>query len=462
MRAVVVLCLSLLFAHTAAASVVINEIAWMGTTDSSSNEWIELANDGSAGVDLSGWVLRIEGKKDIALTGSLAAHGYYLIERTDDSTVPGVSGDLITSFSTGLSNDGATLLLLNAGGQEVDRVVGSDGWKIGGEQAGNNTTKETAQRGDSVWGTAVPTPRAVNAGISSSPTVSPAPSSSHTNTSSTVSDFPVEPQIFASVGSRTRTTFAGAPTRFTGRVVGINKEPIENARMIWAFGDGATTSGGDVSHVFYYPGDYTVILDAASGHYAASDRALISVLAPSIVVLSGGTNERSFVSLENNSSAELDLSGWQILGGGKTFVLPEHTLVGAHKKVLFAGEVTGLVTPETTFVELRFPNGIPVPAPGAGASVSPQMALVSQISSYRESSPVSYVEKKEPVIQQVSGAIESIVLGEEEPQDSQKGWWYSGLFLASALVLLALRYTRSSRTDSEDDVGAEDFDIIEE
>ncbi len=153
------------FASTASAQVVINEIAWMGTAESATNEWIELLNNGSDTVNLSGWILRIEGRrnKDIALTNSISAGAYYLIERTDDNTLPNILADLITPFGAGLSNGGTTLVLFNEQGLEIDRVNGNDNWRIGGKTAGNNTTKETAQRAGALWITATATPRAVNA-----------------------------------------------------------------------------------------------------------------------------------------------------------------------------------------------------------------------------------------------------------------------------------------------------------
>ncbi len=164
-RALLIFLMLFFISRTVSAQVVINEISWMGTAESATNEWIELFNSGSEAVNLSGWVLRIEGKKnkDITLKNSISAGGYYLIERTDDNTLPNTSADIVAPFGTGLSNSGATLVLLNAQGLEIDRVNGSDNWKIGGKTAGNNITKETAQRAGTLWITDIATPRAVNA-----------------------------------------------------------------------------------------------------------------------------------------------------------------------------------------------------------------------------------------------------------------------------------------------------------
>ena len=44
--------------HRAVAlDVVINEVAWMGTSDNWRDEWIELHNPTSSSIDLTGWVL---------------------------------------------------------------------------------------------------------------------------------------------------------------------------------------------------------------------------------------------------------------------------------------------------------------------------------------------------------------------------------------------------------------------
>lgn len=470
MRALIVL-LFFLLAHTASASVLINEVAWMGTVDSSTNEWIELSNEGSS-TDLSGWVLRIEGKKDISLTGSIGAGGYYLIERTDDDTVPSIPADLVTSFGTGLSNDGAVLILLNAAGAEMDRMNGSDAWKISGEVVGNNTTKETASRTGSGWATRSVTPRAQNSGTSTNteqvtPESNTQPTSSVSVIPSLVS-FPVEPQIFADAGPSSRVVLVGAPTTFSGIVWGIKKEPIENARMVWGFGDGGLTEGKIVVHTFYYPGDYTVVLDVASGYYAASDRAYITAITPNFNIRTGGDIARSFIAIENQTSNELDLSGWQVLVSGKTFILPKNTFLGSRKTLVLPSEITGLVSPEGSTPELLFPNGFPVKSDVAKSTPSP---VTSPQKYYPPAeAQVLRVARAEPSRQQSA----SVAMAASEPneitlsKDSEKtdmSLWYAGVALLGALALLAFRATKKNNKESEDedqDLTADDFDITEE
>ena len=53
--------------------VVVNEIAWMGTTVNAANEWIELRNTTGQSVALAGWTLKAaDGTPSINLAGSIA------------------------------------------------------------------------------------------------------------------------------------------------------------------------------------------------------------------------------------------------------------------------------------------------------------------------------------------------------------------------------------------------------
>ncbi len=86
------------------APVVISEIAWAGTGPSNTaDEWIELYNRSGQPVPLSGWVLRsaTDDKPYLNLSGAIPANGYYLIERTDDTTVSDVTAGLIAPFGSG-------------------------------------------------------------------------------------------------------------------------------------------------------------------------------------------------------------------------------------------------------------------------------------------------------------------------------------------------------------------------
>lgn len=110
--------------------VLINEVAWAGTEASASDEWIELLNPGPDAVDLTGWRL-IDGQDiDILLQGELEPYAFYLLERTDDSTIIDVQADL--TYRGSLSNEGDRLSLIDPSGAVVDTANADGGaWPAG-------------------------------------------------------------------------------------------------------------------------------------------------------------------------------------------------------------------------------------------------------------------------------------------------------------------------------------------
>lgn len=148
--------------------VVINEVAWRGTSSAhAQDEWLELKNNASKAIDLTNWVLYSE--TDFgpyllfahATNKTIPANGYYLIERTDDTTISTIVGDFVAPFGNGLGNDpGETLALVqvkNNATTTMDRVpTCSNNWC-----GGSNSAYYTMERRDplvsgesaSNWGT---------------------------------------------------------------------------------------------------------------------------------------------------------------------------------------------------------------------------------------------------------------------------------------------------------------------
>lgn len=130
-------------AHAAAAgSVVINEVAWAGTLDNSTDEWIELYNTTASAIDLSGWAIEDDySSQYLIASGSIPANGYFLIEDAE-SSVSNITADGLISLS--LANSGDTLTLKDSSSVVIDTVNGSGVmW-----YAGDNTTKASMERID--------------------------------------------------------------------------------------------------------------------------------------------------------------------------------------------------------------------------------------------------------------------------------------------------------------------------
>lgn len=466
----------------AVGSARINEIAWMGTAASASNEWIELLNSGSATVDLTGWILRIEGKKDIGLSGSVQPGSFYLIERTDDNTVPDVTADLVSSFGSGLSNSGAVLILLNQSGSEIDRVDGSDNWKIGGgDTKGNNTTKETAQLSSSSWVTASPTPRAKNSGVTdevstpASPENISSPTSgdviqarNNTTQSSNTPSWPTEPQVLANAG-KDKVAVVGAAVSFSGQAYGLKKEPLADARFIWNFGDGMVGEGQNVTHTYRHPGDYVVIMDVSSGYFSGEDRLLVRA-EPSPLSISAITDGKNFfMELYNSSNSDIDISGWLLALSDKTFTVPPRTFVAGGKNLAFDNEVTGLPVAAGSQPELRYPNGTLAyrfgdaeSSPAIPAGKIAKITVVSDKASGIPPSPVLAGPDNDAPDLNTAQAAAAPAAAAERTAGFNYLWLLGVAGISAAALGGAVWMRRLSRPTDEADKLAEEFEIIEE
>lgn len=466
-----VVAIFLLVPSFAYAQVFISEIKYTG------NEWIEISNNGEA-VDISLWKF-FEGDTNHKLKsvqgGATIAGGAYAIIANDPveflKEYSGFTGILFDS-SFSLLDVGETISIKSSDATTVDTV----------SYTGIKGSKNSTQKINGVWREAAPTPGVTNGGTLDATVQELNTNTAQTNTTQNNLLFPVEPQIFASIKSNTRTTLVGAPITFTSKVFGLKKEPIENARSLWSFGDGAYKEGESVTHTYYYPGEYTVVLDATSGYFSASNRLRVMVSVPDIVLVTGGDDTRSFVSVENRSADEIDLSNWQIFSDSKTFIFPKNTFLPARRKVLFASEVTGLSTPLGTSAELRFPNGERVPL-GSDAKELPIEIMPPQRYEEISSSP-ERIEKNigaTNVLNQQASVAEAVdytnipnesnLSGTKEPATKSLMPWYIGIAFMGAFALLTLRFTRrddeskrdeSKGKDDNAELSADDFEIIEE
>ncbi len=123
--------------------IVISEIAWMGTDESTYDEWIELYNNSDNDINLTGWSISGE-KLNISLSGTIPGHGYFLLERSNDDSVPGKDADLI--YSGSLPNTGEHLVL-KYNYDAIDNLDMSSGWVAGESISGSRLSMERIDPG---------------------------------------------------------------------------------------------------------------------------------------------------------------------------------------------------------------------------------------------------------------------------------------------------------------------------
>ncbi len=346
----------------ASAAVVINEIAWMGAPASASDEWLELYNDGADSVSLAGWKLVAEdGAPLISLSGSIPAGGFYIMERTDDDSAPGVSADKI--YTGDLANVGETLKLLDSDTVIVDTVIGGSNWEALG---GNNTTKDTPQRQfDGTWLTGISTPKATNA-TTSTDTGTVAGTSTTSTVKKSVTTGGYKQVVFAYAGEDLFAV-AGGDVLFEGYAVTDKNVRISNARYQWSFGDGSKGKGEERLHTYHEPGTYIGVLTVYGDNQKHKDKVIVTVLPADVRVKTISTGTKGYIEIENRSSSDVDLSRWHLFvdyARGKKnterFTIPEDTIIMASSSVRFSNRVTRLTPGPDDVVILQFPSGIGV------------------------------------------------------------------------------------------------------
>ncbi len=347
----------------ASAAVVINEIAWMGGPASASDEWLELYNDGADAVSLAGWKLAAEdGAPLISLTGSIPAGGFYIMERTDDDSVPGVVADKI--YTGDLANVGETLKLLDNDTVVVDTVIGGSNWSSIG---GNNTTKDTPQRQpDATWLTGISTPKAMNTTTASETGTVAGTSTTSTTIKKSVTTGGYKQVVFAYAGEDL-SAIAGADVLFQGYAVSDKNIRIPIARYQWSFGDGSRGKGEERLHTYHEPGTYIGVLTVYGDHQKHKDKVIVTVLPANVSVKTISMGEKGYIEIENRSSSDVDLSRWHLFveyaRGKKSrerFTIPEDTIIMASSSVRFSNRVTKLMPGPDDVVVLQFPSGVGV------------------------------------------------------------------------------------------------------
>ena len=121
--------------------IIFNEIAWMGSEDSPSDEWIELKNISGTEINLAGWQILNKSQRIKTVFDKetkILANGLLLLKRGDD-------------FAGAIRNSDEALFLFDQNCNLEDEVLASPDWP-----AGDNFSKRTMERkSDFSWQTSL-------------------------------------------------------------------------------------------------------------------------------------------------------------------------------------------------------------------------------------------------------------------------------------------------------------------
>lgn len=152
-----------------------------------------------------------------------------------------------------------------------------------------------------------------------------------------------EVKFDVSIG-RDRFSSVGNELSFKADITKLSGVSEQYIQYNWSFGDGSKGQGRIVSHKYKFAGEYNVVLNAVFSDKSAVSRVKVSVIEPVIEArfVSGG------IEILNKSTGEINLGNWTIENGNQRFVIPEDTIVGVSKKVIFPNDIVNIFGKDLT------------------------------------------------------------------------------------------------------------------
>lgn len=264
------------------AQIEITEIMFDPEGNDEGREWIEILNNSSSTVDLTGWKL-FENQTNHKLSGDLilSAGEYAVIVDQEDMfrvDYPDYSGLLIDSFWDSLKNTGEYLAIKDADLNIIYEITYDDTWQPQG--MGTPGAPDTA------------------------PTSEPPPVISSGGGGG---GLPPKPKAIAKAGPDIITT--NPSIQFDG-------SGSENANdFFWNFGDGTTSNEISPLHTYQFPGEYLVTLQVGQ----STDNLLV-IIYNNLIINEFYPPENW---LELIAPRTFDLAGWKI----NDFEFPANSLI---------------------------------------------------------------------------------------------------------------------------------------
>lgn len=125
------------------------------------------------------------------------------------------------------------------------------------------------------------------------------------------------------------------------------------ATITWSFGDGSFSTGGAVEKTYHYPGTYLVVVRASDGSAEVQQEFPVTVAVANVRVSAVSGDG---ITITNDSSERLDLSGWRLLSDTGLFRIPDGMIILPGTSVLLPYSITNL--PGALEATLQYPNGV--------------------------------------------------------------------------------------------------------
>lgn len=162
-----------------------------------------------------------------------------------------------------------------------------------------------------------------------------------------------EIETFKISAGRDRLTSVESEIRFMVYVESDANIP-RNAKFEWVMGDGSVKKGREVKHRYFASGKYTVVLTVRLGKEEAVSRVNVEVVEPEISI---NSVDKGVITLLNSAEKEVNLGGWEIVSGKKSFVIPDNTIIGPTEVLPLHKQVTKIDVNNDEEVRMSSPGG---------------------------------------------------------------------------------------------------------
>lgn len=361
---------------TGSAGVIISEIMFDPEGSDTSLEWVEIYNDGSDSVNLSGWQLYPDGIGYYTFGSEVVIGGrQYLVVNLRGSGTDSASVLHHSSATSNAGNSSGSFALFSGEPRSKETIKSfvryhkpgstekktweSSAAEAGIWQAGNFVDISAFSEGKSItysgsaWSIGTPTKGMGSASSPASPDISE--SNATTSASFSFTPFIEVPHLKLELVTHPH-AIAGASHRFQARAFSENGKPVDSryVRFLWNFGDGVIAEGPAITHTYRFPGSYTISLnantDSALGVYYTD----ITVRENSLKISEVVSGEEGYIKLTNDSSTSLDLTGWIMRDQkGNSFTIPLDTKLKERRSLILPNEVTAL---DSASALLYYPN----------------------------------------------------------------------------------------------------------
>lgn len=346
-------------------NVAINEIAWMGTEISDSNEWIELYNNGDTSVDIGNWSIYGSdtgqclnfSSADGNISTIIPASGYLIY--ANHTTDLGMGVVDIWDATIGLNNDSPGQLILydmsNCTGSVIDTINQTTTWL-----AGKSATKQTMEKTATGWQTSLNpggTPKAQN---SSGAVEEPEPAIEQPAHSTTITN---EPPV-ADAGDNI-IGFVNQELTFDGtKSSDPNRDELHYE---WNMGNGKLIEMPSFTYTYPYPGTYLITLMVFDGKKYASDTITVQIQQAQITINEFMANSENkdektgWIEVYNDADMIMDISNWRLddsASGSAPFVFPKNTFIAPKSYLTFSQQITDIdLNNNKDSVRLLLPSG---------------------------------------------------------------------------------------------------------